>query len=315
MINLDALMPPVEPIPVLEYMTPNSNGTYSVAVVGNGPLFETDRELIEQYPNVLRFNDMKNWREGERVTLHACRAEKEQKKWHVAARQSRPYNATMWALADETRWVPADAELISWSYKTSLVGLSLDTLFDEYWHEQVLAPWGDSVRLFPNCSACGHHCLYNQAGIGPSAGGMAINAFERLPEVVEVAVFGMNWEGGTGHTDFLWQEMVKTCCTKCIFHPTPSGAYLPPRFAALRKAKEKAKLVGTLIVGGASTAGVAWLAFGTLFLHHLWHRRNSKRELDAAKQGHNNEAAKQKPQAVASAWTARVDAPLIQFKL
>ena len=46
-----------------------------VALVGNGSLSEHDRRDIEHggFDHVLRFNDMKNWRKGERKTLHVVR--------------------------------------------------------------------------------------------------------------------------------------------------------------------------------------------------------------------------------------------------
>ena len=51
-------------------LTPEPGGQYRVAVVGNGPLSEEDRARIGTYRNVVRFNDAKNLRPGERTTVH-----------------------------------------------------------------------------------------------------------------------------------------------------------------------------------------------------------------------------------------------------
>lgn len=44
-----------------------------IAVVGNGPLSTTDREEIELYDKVVRFNNMRNWEKGERFDILAMR--------------------------------------------------------------------------------------------------------------------------------------------------------------------------------------------------------------------------------------------------
>ena len=50
--------------------------TGRVAIVGNGPLSDKDREAIASgaYDEVVRFNDLKNYRDGEPFTLHSVRS-------------------------------------------------------------------------------------------------------------------------------------------------------------------------------------------------------------------------------------------------
>ena len=54
--------PPLTTPALLSHLRRSPNGTIRVAVVGNGPFFERDRPQIERYENIVRFNDMKNWR-------------------------------------------------------------------------------------------------------------------------------------------------------------------------------------------------------------------------------------------------------------
>lgn len=60
-----------------------------------------------------------------------------------------------------------------------------------------------------------------------------IEALDALdPPLEEIAVFGMNWNGDTGHTDFRDPTLVRNCCARCVIHPTDSGRYLPPGYSA-----------------------------------------------------------------------------------
>lgn len=275
-INTESLQPPLEPLPVLAHLRKSVNGTYRIAVVGNGPLFEEDRQRIGAHENVLRFNDLKNWREGERVTLHACRVDNSwQHSWIPATAKTRAHNVTRWALAYDLRWVTAvrnDAQLVSWTFKSELVRSGIWQLFSPY-RPQVLEPWRKSARIFPNCSACGAHCIFQQTDHGPSAGAITLSALQAIPEVAEIAVFGMNWFGGDEHIDFKWPQIVPTCCTKCKIHPTPTEAYLTPRFAALEKAEKKARATRATVVGAVSITGAVFLVIGFVVFALLRHRR------------------------------------------
>jgi hypothetical protein len=292
-IDTESLQPPLEPLSVLAHLRKSANGTYRIAVVGNGPLFEDDRQRIGAHENVLRFNDLKNWREGERVTLHACRADSWQDGWIRKTAKTRAQNVTRWALAYELRWVHAvrnDAQLVSWTFKSEIARSGIWQLFSPY-RPQVLEPWRKSARIFSNCSACGAHCVLEQTDHGPSAGAITLSALQAIPEVAEIAVFGMNWFGGDGHNDFLWPQMVPTCCTKCKIHLTPTQSYLTPRFAALEKAEKKASAMRATVFVAVSAASVVFLSVvGLVVCTLLRHRRarhaaNGPTKTDATAEG------------------------------
>ena len=68
--------------------------------------------------------------------------------------------------------------------------------------------------------------------LGLSAGASVIEALDALddPPLEEIAVFGMNWHGEVGHTDFRDPTLVRDCCAHCVIHATASGDYLPPDY-------------------------------------------------------------------------------------
>ena len=205
---------------------PNSNGTrYRVAVVGNGPLRDEDRPRIAAHRNIIRFNDVKNMWPGERVTIHVgVRLE-------LAAA-----NASRWAIVN--RWQDVDAQayaLISLNYgeQESAPWLDLGRLFSgERYRPETLGPWADTLRVFPRCANCtGDRCLLAHGYSGMSSGGTVIEQLDTLePPLEEIAVFGMNWHGEMGHTDFRDPTLVRDCCARCVIHKTASGSYLPPDY-------------------------------------------------------------------------------------
>ena len=290
---------------LLSHLRLSPKGTIRVAVVGNGPLFESDRHKIERYENIVRFNDMKTWRRNETVTLHAARAERDRHDfWTSCVRQSGHQNRTMWALAAEHKYVPADVDLVSWTF--------WEKQHNENWQwwgrmptePQVLEPYKESLYLFPSCSACvgqlQSRCLFQNAKYGPSAGALVINALEALPEVDEIAVFGMNWRNAHpgDHTDFKYSAMIPTCCTKCTAHPTPTGNYYARGCSGRSWVEHAASSLrsAAAAVDVAATAGFAWAIAAAIGIKHLLHRRRSKKELADAvavasrTQAHTDEA-------------------------
>ena len=312
---------------LLWYLRPSPNGTIRVAVVGNGPLFERDRVAIERYENIVRFNDMKNWRRNETITLHASRSLRGQHDhWVRNVQLAADHNRTMWAIASEHKFVAEGVDLVSWAYSRD----KRYKFFNENWfyqgymepQTQVLEPYLESLYLFPNCSACAGNprCLHQAGKYGPSAGGIVLNALETTPEVDEIAVFGMNWGSGSyhsnrgDHTDFAWSEMVSTCCSKCTIHPTPVGRYFPRGW--MEKAKEGLDTAAAVGVGVASTAGAAWAVAAAIGLKHLLHRRRSTKELADVKAAHAEVLAKHAPASQKQANTdahAGVHMPLLKL--
>ncbi len=203
----------------------NGNGTrrYRVAVVGNGPLRDEDRPRIAAYRNIIRFNDAKNMRPGERVTIHVG----------VSLRLFAA-NASRWAIVN--RWQDVDANaysLISLNYgeQQSASWLDLGRLFSgKRYRPETLGPWADALRVFPNCSNCtGDRCLLANGYSGMSSGGTVLEQLDTLePPLEEIAVFGMNWnEDCKNNLDFKDRTLIRDCCARCVIHPTASHRYLP----------------------------------------------------------------------------------------
>ena len=213
---------------------PGGNGTrYRVAVVGNGPLQNTDRALIESYRNVIRFNDAKNLRPGERTTVHVGPFDDEARGLLVRVRE----HAHFWGV--HNRWQHATPR-----HNYSVVTLNYQSEQDDPpaldWVRffrgrgsrlpQTLGPWGKTVRIFEGCGNCtGDRCLLANGWLGLSSGGLIIEALNAVddPPLEEIAVFGMNWHGESGHTDFRDPTLVRDCCARCVIHPTDSEGYLP----------------------------------------------------------------------------------------
>lgn len=205
----------------------NSNGTrYRVAVVGNGPLRDEDRTLIAAYRNIIRFNDLKNMRPGERTTVHV-------------GQHRELSNASHWAIVN--RWQDADATasaLVSLNYgqQASAPWLDLARLFSgNKYIPETLGPWVDALRVFPRCTNCtGGRCLLARGYSGMSSGGTVVEQLDLLdPPLEEIAVFGMNWnEDCKNNLDFKDPTLVRDCCARCVIHPTQSERYLPPGFTS-----------------------------------------------------------------------------------
>lgn len=213
-----------------------TNGTrYRVAVVGNGPLLEMDRERIDAYRNVIRFNDAKTMRPGERTTVHVNPYDHERLRSPQATE-----HAHLWGL--HNRWQHATERhnysvvtLNYQSYEDDVPALNWGRFFTGHGPRlpQTLGPWAKTTRIFAGCTNCtGDRCLLSKGWLGLSAGASVIEALDALddPPLEEIAVFGMNWHGEVGHTDFRDPTLVRDCCAHCVIHATASGDYLPPDY-------------------------------------------------------------------------------------
>ena len=213
-----------------------NNGTrYCVAVVGNGPLAEADRARIGAYRNVVRFNDAKTLRPGERTTVHVNPYD------HDALRSPLgSAHAHLWGI--HNRWQHVSPRhnysvvtLNYQSYEDDVPALNWERFFTGHGPrlQQTLGPWAKTTRIFEGCTNCtGDRCLLFNGWLGLSAGGLVIEALNALddPPLEEIAVFGMNWHGEIGHTDFRDPTLVRDCCARCVIHATALSDYLPPDY-------------------------------------------------------------------------------------
>ena len=215
---------PTTPTPLSSAMTPDADGLKRVAVVGNGPLSTADRANINNHTNVVRFNDYydKNYVHGDKITIHCSTTDQFRNPW------TNP-NTTQWVVAAELRHLDADTTFYTWNMNPSQIRVYSTRFF---WSValglepvSILAPWFETHRLFRNCSQCGERCLSKSTNSGFSRGAIALNALEDDAGVARIDVFGMNWNGHPGHTDFLYPTLVADCCSKCTIHPTRSTDY------------------------------------------------------------------------------------------
>ena len=187
---------------ILGALRPNGNGTYDVAVVGNGPLRPDERIAISRFHNIVRFNDMKSLLPGERTTLRAVRSP-------TAIPPANRTEAPVWAFTHHPQFLPDDARLTTWIYMPRVQG------------HQILRNHAASARVFDGCDECGVLCHSNQSRSGISTGTIVISELNALEEVAKIHVYGMNWAGGPHHNDFVHRHLVSMCCAKCVIQVDP----------------------------------------------------------------------------------------------
>lgn len=166
-----------------------------VCAVGNGPLSDADREAVAQCPFVVRFNDLKNMRPGERIDLHVLR---EAEGYYHGAGQCgqaplllvhNPPHGGAVPRAPRRRGAPVVGRL---PHPPDLFGQPTDT------HE-----WGATT------GAVVLQHLQLSAGVG------------------RVDVFGMNFTHADGSRHLRGEAELLRAADKLVIHPPPSSSYLP----------------------------------------------------------------------------------------
>jgi len=217
----------------------------NVAVVGNGPISRADRREIALASRVVRFNDVNNYWEGEKTTLRVIR--------HPSWFTLKHVGAPKWHVAPTDHLAPEDAALVTGVYETQHRGDNIIPL---------------TTRLFPSCF-CGDSCLQSQTWAGPSTGGVALSVLQDIENIETISVYGMNWNGPAEmHIDFANQTMVKSCCTKCVVHPTATNEYGATFFATS---------VGLVTMGGIAAFFFTG-STATIAVRKLLHRHSSEHE-------------------------------------
>lgn len=178
-----------------------------VTVVGNADLSKGDRKFIASSSKVIRFNDIHNANNGDVTTYHVIRLPS-------AGKPQIAVHAPVWYVSPLRRILPQNVSMSTIVYERQYEL--------QYIHE---ADKGLRV-LFPSCGDS--RCATDHTLAGSSTGGVVLSALSESPNVTKVHVLGMNWNGPAYlHTDFAWRGMVRTCCTKCVIHPTLKPRYGP----------------------------------------------------------------------------------------
>lgn len=185
----------------------------TVAVVGNGPLSEHDRRDINNSDYVIRFNDLKNFRDGERCDIHAIR---HHGTFDFASIYKTPNYSQIIPVAPNPECV------FNSKYLSGKTGLAPLFLFDPR-KNNILS---SNTRVFKN-STCSEECIPSNSDFGISTGTAVIDALESCNSVNKINIYGMNWNGEHEHLDFKYPYLVKKYCNKCKIYKTNSNNYLP----------------------------------------------------------------------------------------
>ena len=167
-----------------------------VVLVGNGSISEKDREEINKSSCVIRFNNMKNFKTGDKVDAVAVRDNGLNVKKYP----------TIPIVSDKNKLKSNSTHKPIYLYEPKKKGNNI--ISDKY--------------MF---SECDNRKLHSDTYWGPSTGGVLIDSLQSDENVREIKIYGMNWNGSHNHVDFKHTDIVKNCCTKCEIHPTKSEIY------------------------------------------------------------------------------------------
>lgn len=165
------------------------------------------RREIDASKCVVWFNDVKKYREGERVDIGVISS-------HIASDSSVsrfPGEAKIAFVKRREGFVPPS------SSNGRVIGM-----VEAY---DVNDNGGEGERLL--FQGCSKERRQGDAPHGGSTGGVVLSSLQGEESIKKIHVYGMNWNGPPDHhVDFSDSSLVQTCCTKCIFHTTPSKNYI-----------------------------------------------------------------------------------------
>ena len=173
-----------------------------VAVVGNGKISKIDRENIEKSDYVLRFNDMKYFKNGERVDGHFCRHRILDNKYPGLNMFNKEDNIYSILCALKKYEVPAN------------IFYELESGIERY-------------NLFINCNNNENVEKYKKkVEKWVSSGIVAISELQKNENVNEIHVYGMNWNFPVaGVHSPLEKDLINSCCTKCNINKINTESY------------------------------------------------------------------------------------------
>lgn len=204
--------------------------TQHVTVVGNGPLTQQDRSDIANATCVVRFNDMKNYVDGDPAHIVALRSntlqlsekyedkmtilpivENEQQFATFASRQAGDTLLPLFVTEVKSKNTIVDQLLgIFGKTREKSSNTRISTFEDQ--------------MLFPHCK---RRKCHSETTSGPSSGAIVLDHLQNMAAVKTIDVYGMNWNGGRHHVDFKHNTLLKHCCSKCNFHDTACKRYIP----------------------------------------------------------------------------------------
>jgi hypothetical protein len=171
-----------------------------ICVVGNGPLSDNDKLNINddnKCPIVVRFNDMKNKRSDEKVSLQVVREHEQSHKY---------------AGYDENDGHPV--ALVGYHAKTDMINS------DRVKSRITVGPT-HFKNIFSECPIRKRKEICEHA----STGTLFLDHIQN--KVKDIQIYGMNWNmHGFAH-NIDEGSVIANCCKSCVVNQTPNDAYLP----------------------------------------------------------------------------------------
>lgn len=196
-----------------------SNNDNLIAVVGNGPISQKDRSLINKFKYVYRFNDCKNMKVNDKIT-------------HLVVRQSG--NTGFVHGIDKNYKCPLDVP--------NLIFIGTDeTLFQklkqnnpscylkmiEIYEKNICNKTSCSIKHNDKIKFNGIYVEPSNADWGGSSGFYMLADLTNSPLPKEIHIFGMNWNfDRMGHNSKWEKKIIKKLCQNCRVHPTSANTYI-----------------------------------------------------------------------------------------
>lgn len=178
----------------------------SIAVVGNGPISESDRDFINSQNCVIRFNDQKNKLKYDRTDVLVLR----NNTLHLSQK-----DFTIWPV------IPFCKNIEDYQVRYHKLIKPIQVYEDLCVNDPNIKEM-KSKKVYNNCIK---QNLHGDATSGVSTGTAVLSILQNDDNVDSINVFGMNFNGGWWHVDFNDPNLSNICCTKCVFHKTSIEQY------------------------------------------------------------------------------------------
>lgn len=208
------------------YIEKSKNSILTIAVVGNGPISDTDIKFIKEFDFdlVLQFNHAMHYDAIGRCDILAIRP---LEGGHDTSKLSHSKKMIQ-KLNSKNHILPVvltkDRVTLFESLNVNQCNiLSPIFIHEEYFKNRVPKSHSLAEHTLFNCKE--ERCKYKNTSYGPSTGAAVLNELYHLGIIKKIDIFGMNSFGGPHHVDFKYPTIIKDYCNKCFFHKTPTDSY------------------------------------------------------------------------------------------
>jgi len=182
----------------------------NIALVGNGPISDEQRNIINSSDCIIRINNSRNKLPHERTDILVLR----DNVIHLSDKDTILWPVIPWCknLKDYK---------VSYSKLIKPIKIYDEVHCPDKKNDPNIKYW-KSNKVFKECIKDNKH---GDSYSGISTGTAVISELMKNDAIVKLDVFGMNFNGHPRHLDFVDKEVTDKCCTKCIFHKTPVQEY------------------------------------------------------------------------------------------